>query len=41
MITQDLRRMAYMKTVNVMDRDYYGTPPELVGMARKSTVVNL
>lgn len=34
MITQNIKRMAYMKTTNVMDRDYYGTPPELVDMAR-------
>ena len=34
MITQNVKRMAYMKTANTMDRDYYGTPPELVDMAR-------
>ena len=35
MIVQDVNRMAYMKTQNVMNRDYYGTPPEFVDMARK------
>lgn len=35
MVSQDIKRMAYMKTTNVLDRDYYGTPPELVDMARR------
>lgn len=35
MIVQDINRMAYMKTKNTMNRDYYGTPPEFVAMARK------
>ena len=35
MLAQDVSRMAYMKTTNVLNRDYYGTPREYVEMARK------
>lgn len=35
MIAQNVKRMAYMKTKNVLDRDYYGTPPVFVEMAKK------
>lgn len=35
MIAQNVKRMAYMKTKNVLDRDYYGTPPVFIEMARK------